>query len=72
MRDGSLLFTDIPDRVVNRWTADGKVMPYLQFAERAGYNGLTVDKQGRLILCERWPHHGACRTVPGEAAEQPQ
>ncbi len=53
MREGGLLFTDIPNHVVNRWSPDGTVTAYMQSAERAGYNGLTLDKQGRLILCEQ-------------------
>ena len=58
---GYLLFSDIPNNVVNKWTeADG----VKQFLKPAGYtgkkarggepgsNGLALDPQGRLILCE--------------------
>ncbi len=62
IREGALLFSDIPNNVINKWTADGKVVP---FRKPSGYdktdapagafigsNGLTMDKQGRIIICE--------------------
>lgn len=61
-RDGSLLFSDIPNNCIHKWTPDGKVT---LFRKPSGYdgtdappgafigsNGLTLDKQGRLIICE--------------------
>lgn len=61
-RDGALLFSDIPKNTIHKWTADGKVSV---FRKPSGYdgtdapagafigsNGLTLDRQGRLILCE--------------------
>ncbi len=60
--DGSLLFSDIPNNVIHRWTPDGKVTV---FRKPSGYdgsdappgafigsNGLTLDRQGRLVICE--------------------
>lgn len=60
-QDGYLLFSDIPNNVVNKWTeADG----IREFLKPSGYtgkkprggepgsNGLAVDLQGRLVLCE--------------------
>lgn len=60
--DGSLLFSDIPNNVIHRWTPDGKVTI---FRKPSGYdgagappgafigsNGLTLDRQGRLVICE--------------------
>jgi gluconolactonase len=62
LKDGSLLFSDIPNNVIHRWTPDGKAAA---FRKPSGYdktdappgafigsNGLTLDKQGRLIVCE--------------------
>ena len=62
MREGHLLFSDIPNNVINKWTPDGKVTV---FRNHSGYdkddapkgafigsNGLTLDKEGRLIICE--------------------
>jgi len=62
MRDGSVLFSDIPNNAIQKWTPDGKVT---LFRKPSGYdgtdapagafigsNGLTLDQQGRLIICE--------------------
>jgi gluconolactonase len=59
---GYLLFSDIPNNVINKWTPDGKVV---EFRKPSGYdgtdapagafigsNGLTLDKEGRLTICE--------------------
>src|SRR5689334_22040096 len=59
---GYLLFSDIPNNMIRKWTPDGKFAAY---REQSGYsgsdapagaligsNGLTLDKQGRLIICE--------------------
>ena len=61
-RDGALLFSDIPNNAIQKWTPDGKVT---LFRKPSGYdgtdappgafigsNGLTLDKQGRLVICE--------------------
>jgi YD repeat-containing protein len=48
--NGYLLFTDIPGNSIYRWTPDGKVA---KFRSPSGHsNGLTFDRQGRLIACE--------------------
>ncbi|MEO8125921.1 MAG: SMP-30/gluconolactonase/LRE family protein [Bryobacteraceae bacterium] len=62
MREGFLLFSDIPRNAIYKWTADGTVT---EFRKQSGYsgtdapkgafigsNGLTLDKQGRLTICE--------------------
>jgi hypothetical protein len=62
MPAGHLLFSDIPANTIFRWTHDGKVT---EFRKPSGYdgneapagafvgsNGLTLDKEGRLIVCE--------------------
>lgn len=67
LRDGSLLFSDIPRNQIHRWTPDGSVA---LFRKPSGYdghdapdgafigsNGLTLDQQDRLIICE----HGNAR-----------
>ena len=61
-KQGYLLFSDIPANTIFKWTPDGKVTP---FRKPSGYdgsdapagafigsNGLTLDKQGRLTICE--------------------
>jgi len=62
-RDGSLLFSDMTANVIARMTKDGRTSVFIP---RAGYdgdpppsgpmvgsNGLTYDRDGRLIVCER-------------------
>jgi gluconolactonase len=61
-REGYLLFSDVPANIIYKWTKDGKAT---EFRKPSGYdgtdaptgafigsNGLTRDKQGRLIICE--------------------
>lgn len=61
-RQGYLLFSDIPENTIYRWTPDGTVSV---FRKPSGYdgdsapagafigsNGLTLDAQGRVTLCE--------------------
>jgi gluconolactonase len=63
---GYLLFSDIPQNEIHKWTPDGKVT---LFRKPSGYdlndappgafigsNGLTIDQQGRLIICEHGNH----------------
>jgi len=48
--DGYLLFSDIPANKIFKWTPNGTVEI---FREPSGNsNGLTFDRQGRLIACE--------------------
>lgn len=62
IRQGYLLFSDVPSNVIYKWTGDSKVEV---FRKASGYNGtdapagafigsngLTLDRQGRLIICE--------------------
>jgi gluconolactonase len=61
-REEYLLFSDIPRNEIHKWTPDGKVA---LFRKPSGYdgndapagafigsNGMTLDQQGRLIICE--------------------
>jgi len=60
-----LLFSDIPANAINKWTPDGKVADFMkpvfkgeaEQGQLAGSNGLTLDSEGRLVICE----HGARR-----------
>jgi gluconolactonase len=63
VHSGYLLFSEIPSAVIDKWTPDGKVTRYLGPAEFTmkdvaaagvrGTNGLTLDKQGRLTICDQ-------------------
>lgn len=48
--DGYLLFSDIPADVIYRWNPDGKLEKFR--SPSGNSNGLTFDRQGRLIACE--------------------
>jgi gluconolactonase len=59
--DGYLLFSDILGNTIYKWTPDGKVET---FRSPSGHsNGLTFDKQGRLIVCEH-SNRRVSRTEP--------
>lgn len=59
---GYLLFTDIPNNTVHRWSEADGLGVYLRPAgygvgeappgRELGANGLTLDAQGRLVLCD--------------------
>ena len=69
--DGHLLFSDIPADTVYRWSeADGTsvflnpvFLPELETGGQGGSNGLTLDLDGRVVLCE----HGNRRLARIEA-----
>jgi gluconolactonase len=62
IRQGYLLFSDVPSNVIYKWTGDSKVEVFRKASGYSGTdapagafigsNGLTLDRQGRLIICE--------------------
>lgn len=59
--DGCLLFSDVPQNVVYRWKQGEGITVFLKPSGytgatarggEPGSNGLTVDAQGRLVLCQ--------------------
>lgn len=62
MREGFLLYSDIPRNTIYKWMPDGAVSVFRKPSGYAGSdapagafigsNGLTVDSDGRLIICE--------------------
>ncbi len=65
-KEGYLLFSDVVGNVIRKWTPDGKVV---EFKRPAGYdgtdapagsfigsNGMTLDKEGVLYICEHGNH----------------
>lgn len=58
---GHLLWSDIPNQRMLRWTPDGGVSVFRQPSNFA--NGNTRDRQGRLVTCE----HGTRRVTRTEA-----
>jgi len=47
---GYLLFSDVPNSTIYKWSPGGKLEKFR--APSAKSNGLTVDQQGRLLACE--------------------
>ena len=61
LAEGALLFSDIPANRIYRWTPDAALTVWREPSGHA--NGLTLDRQGRLIACE----HGNRRVSRTEA-----
>jgi sugar lactone lactonase YvrE len=49
--DGHLLFSDIPANIIYRW-APGMSSAEIYCSPSGHANGLTIDRQGRLVACE--------------------
>src|SRR5947207_898555 len=49
-REGDLLFSDIPNSRIMRWAPGRAVESFRHPSGKS--NGLTLDRQGRLIACE--------------------
>lgn len=60
-REKSLLFSDMPGDHMRKWTAAGGVATFRKPCAQS--NGLTWDRQGRLIVCE----HATSRLTRTEA-----
>jgi len=60
-KDGYVLFSDIPANKIMRWDAEKGLSVWRENSN--GSNGLTFDREGRLIACE----HGARRVSRTEA-----
>lgn len=74
-REQALIFSDVPENVAYRWTEADGVTVFLKpsgfsgekFEGREpGSNGITVDNQGRLVLCQ----HGDRRVVRYDAEKK--
>jgi len=72
---GYLLFSDIPVNTVFKWTEDGGISVYMKpsgYSEATGRsgepgsNGLALDPQGRLVLCEHGDRRVSREDAPGE------
>ncbi len=73
---GYLLWSDIPNNVVHKWTPGGAVSEYLKpsgysgtepfTGPEPGSNGLTFDREGHLILCQHGDRRIARLDAPGK------
>ena len=62
MREGYLLFSDIPNNAIMKWVPSGAVSVFMKpsgfngtgapAGAFIGSNGLTLDKQGNLLICQ--------------------
>ncbi|APB33429.1 gluconolactonase [Gloeomargarita lithophora Alchichica-D10] len=72
----ALLFSDVKNNVIYRWRAGAGIAPYVYpsgytgtepFAgKEPGANGLTLDRQGRLVACEHGDRRISRREPNGE------
>lgn len=72
--DGHLLFSDIPRNSIFRWDQSGKISLFMSpsgytgvtyYGLEPGCNGLLLDKQGRLVMCEHGDRRLSVLTVDG-------
>src|SRR5437588_10785669 len=72
---GGLLFSDVPQNTVYRWVEGKGVAPYLRPSGytgstprggEPGSNGLTLDHQGRLIMCQHGDRRVARLELDGQ------
>ena len=82
-RDGQagnfLLFSDVPQNTIYKWTEADGLTPFLKpsgytgllpYSEEPGSNGLTIDKQGRLITCEHGDRRISAMPLTGGGGKQ--
>ncbi len=71
---GYLLFSDIPSNAVMKWKADEGLSVFMKpagytgvatYGDEPGSNGLLIDKQNRLILCEHGDRRISRMTMNG-------
>ncbi len=78
VREGGpyLLFSDVRGNAIYQWTPGGSVTPFIQpvFAGGReggiGSNGLTLDSQGRLMICEHGNRRIARLKLPKEGERE--
>ena len=76
---GFLLFSDVPQNTIFKWTDKEGVTPFLKpsgytglgpYSEEPGSNGLTIDKQGRLIACEHGDRRVTAMSLTGNGGKR--
>ena len=65
--DGYLLFSDMPADVRRKWTQDGGVVEVMRPANKC--NGMTLDADLNLIVCEHWTSHLVRATLNQDGTE---
>src|SRR5258706_199993 len=71
-----LLFSDVPNNVVHKWTEEKGLETYLtpsgftgsgRYSNEPGSNGLTLNKDGKLVLCQHGDRRVAMMNAPLDA-----
>lgn len=74
-----LLFSDVPQNTIYRWTEKDGLSPFLKpsgytgvgtYSEEPGSNGLTIDPQGRLIACEHGDRRVSALPLDGSGGKR--
>ena len=74
-----LLFSDVPQNTIYRWTEKEGITSFLKpsgytglppYSDEPGANGLTIDKQGRLISCEHGDRRVSAMPLTGGGGKQ--
>ncbi len=74
-----LLFSDVPQNTIFKWTEKDGVTPFLKpsgytgagmYSEEPGSNGLTIDRQGRLISCEHGDRRVTAMPLDGSGGKR--
>lgn len=76
---GYLLFSDVPENTIFKWTQKEGLKPFLKpsgytgvgtYSEEPGSNGLTVDRQGQLIACEHGDRRVSALPLDGSGGKR--
>ena len=80
-RGNLLLFSDIPNNVIHKWEAGKGLSEYLKpsgyngtapfTGPEPGSNGLTFDKDGRLVMCQHGNRRIARQNAEKDGAGHP-
>lgn len=74
-----LLFSDVPQNTIFRWTEKEGLSPFLKpsgytgvapYGDEPGSNGLTIDGQGRLIACEHGDRRVSAMPLTGAGGKK--
>lgn len=65
--DGYLLFSDMPMDVRRKWTDGGGIVQVMKPANKC--NGMTLDADLNLIVCEHWTSHLVRATLNADGTE---
>ncbi len=76
---GYLLFSDVPQNTVFKWSEKEGLTPFLKpsgytglgtYSNEPGSNGLTIDRQGRLIFCEHGDRRVSAMPLNGKGGKR--